>query len=160
MEQKIRAAVAARQDPDFLIIARTDARAVNGLADAIARCRAYAKAGADALFVDAPESREEVAEVARALRDTGKLQVFNSARTGKTPPFPADELGSLGYGLVLYPIEALLAAYPAMVEVMAMIRRDGSPEGMANRLARFAEINDVLDLGGYYEMERRYAAAQ
>ena len=158
MVQKVRAAVAARQDADFVIIARTDSRAVHGLDDAIARCRAYAQAGADALFVDAPESVAEVEKIGRALGDLGKLQVFNSARTGKTPPMRAADAGKLGFDIVLYPIEALLAAYPAMVEVMRTIRAEGTPESMANRLAAFGEINDVLELDRYYEMERQFAA--
>ncbi|TAK82754.1 MAG: isocitrate lyase/PEP mutase family protein [Betaproteobacteria bacterium] len=156
MVQKIRAAVAARQDPAFTIIARTDARAVTGLDDAIARCRAYADAGADALFVDAPETVEEVARVGRELASTGKKLVFNAARTGKTPPLKASRVGELGFHIMIFPIEPLLAAYPVMKEVMAVIRRDGSPEAMADRLAQFAEINDVVGLKDYYHAEREF----
>jgi len=156
MVQKIRAAVAARQDPAFIIIARTDARAVTGLDDAIARCRAYAEAGADALFVDAPETPEEVARVGRELASTGKKLVFNAARTGKTPFLKAAKVGELGFDIMLFPIEPLLAAYPVMKEVMATIRRDGAADAMADRLAKFTEINEVVGLSDYYKAERDF----
>lgn len=156
MVQKIRAAVAARQDPAFTIIARTDARSVTGLDDVIGRCRAYADAGADALFVDAPETVEEVARVGQELASTGKKLVFNAARTGKTPPLKASRVGELGFHIMIFPIEPLLAAYPVMKEVMAVIRRDGSPEAMGDRLAQFAEINDVVGLKDYYHAEREF----
>lgn len=157
MIQKIRAAVSARRDPAFTIIARTDARAVTGLDDALARCRLYAEAGADVLFVDAPLSVEEVQRIGRDLAPTGKKQLFNSARTGKTPPIPAADLARFGFDIVIYPIEPLLAAYPVMREVMATVRRDGSPEAMAGRLASFSEINAVVGLDDYYAAEKEFS---
>lgn len=157
MVQKIRAAVSARRDPSFMIIARTDARAVTGLDDAIARCRLYAEAGADVLFVDAPESVDEIARIGRELAKTGKKQLFNAARTGKTPPMTAADVGRLGFDIMIFPIEPLLAAYPAMQAVMQAIRRDGSPEAMADRLATFADLNETVGLPDYFEAERQFA---
>jgi 2,3-dimethylmalate lyase len=157
MVQKIRAAVSARRHPSFMIIARTDARAVTGLDDAIARCKAYAEAGADALFVDAPETVDEIKRIGGELAATGKKLVFNAARTGKTPFLRAVEVGQYGFDIMIFPIEPLLAAYPAMREVMNTIRRDGTPDAMADRLASFAEINRVVRLADYFAAETEFA---
>src|SRR6185312_12717200 len=99
MVGKVRAAVEARQDPDFLIIARTDAAAVHGLNEAIDRGRAYAEAGADALFVEAPTSEEDIARVAAELRGVAPL-VFNWAEGGRTPLLPVERIAELGFSLV------------------------------------------------------------
>lgn len=157
MVQKVRAAVAARKDPDFLIIARSDARAVHGIDDAIARCRAYAEAGADVLFVDAPESLNEIERIGKELKKTSKLQLFNMAPTGKSPKIGAKQLAAFGFDIIIFPIEAILAAYPAILEVMSTIRRDGSSEAMTNRMASFKDITNLLDLDLYYEKEREFA---
>ena len=108
MAEKIRAAVAARTRPDFVIIARTDARAVEGLEPALDRARLYREAGADALFIEAVVSDEEAAEAARAFPDVPLL--FNWAEGGKTPPIGLDRLRELGYRIVIFPISTLLAA--------------------------------------------------
>ncbi|HUY61884.1 MAG TPA: isocitrate lyase/PEP mutase family protein, partial [Candidatus Dormibacteraeota bacterium] len=111
MVEKIRAAVAARTDPDLVLIARTDARAVEGLDAALDRARRYRDAGADVLFVEAPQSADEIAAVAAAFPDTPLL--FNWAEGGKTPPVSLDRLRELGYRIVIFPISTLLAATAA-----------------------------------------------
>ncbi len=111
MAQKIRAAVEARTRPDFVIIARTDARAVEGLERALDRARLYREAGADALFIEAVTSEDEAAEAARAFPDVPLL--FNWAEGGKTPPISLDRLRELGYRIVIFPISTLLAATAA-----------------------------------------------
>src|SRR5438309_5628583 len=107
MTAKIRAAVEARSSGDFLIIARTDARAVEGLDSALCRARAYREAGADVLFVEAPHNEEEVAQIARAFPNVPLL--FNWAEGGKTPPMPLERLKEFGYRIVIFPISTLLA---------------------------------------------------
>jgi len=113
MVGKIRAAVEARRDPDFLLIARTDAAAVEGLSAAIDRARAYADAGADVLFVEAPTSEADISRVADELGDVAPL-VFNWAEGGRTPPITFDRISALGFSLVIYPIATLLAATSAV----------------------------------------------
>ena len=125
MAQKIRAAVAARTRPDFVIIARTDARAVEGLERALDRARLYREAGADALFIEAVMSQDEAAEAARAFPDVPLL--FNWAEGGKTPPISLDRLRELGYRIVIFPISTLLAATAAMRRILGEIARSGTP---------------------------------
>jgi 2-methylisocitrate lyase-like PEP mutase family enzyme len=155
MAQKVRAAVAARTSPDFLIIARTDARAVEGLAAALERARRYRDAGADVLFVEAPQTEAEVEEVARALQGTPLL--FNWAEGGRTPPIGRERLRALGYSLILFPISALLAATAGVRAVLETIRREGTPEAALGSLPGFAEFLDFIGLPDVQDLERRFA---
>jgi len=102
MVEKVSAAVAARRDPDFVLIARTDVRAVQGLDVALKRAQAYLDAGADVLFVEAPETEDEVAEVAGAFPDTPLL--FNWVERGRTPMMPLERIAELGFSIVLFPV--------------------------------------------------------
>lgn len=155
MAEKIRAAVEARKSEEFLIIARTDARAVEGLEGALRRARLYREAGADALFIEGPQSEEEVAEVARAFpRET---LLFNWAEGGKTPPMGLERLKELGYRIIIFPISALLAAAKAVREVMAQIRKDGTPIGVVRDFMAFGEFNRMVGLGEIQELERRFS---
>src|SRR5881392_443142 len=105
MAQKIRAAVDARQDPDFVIIARTDANAVNGLEDALRRGQAYREAGADVIFIEAPRSMEELQAIGETFQ--GVPLLFNWAESGKTPLLPLNEIRALGFKLVIFPVSLL-----------------------------------------------------
>jgi 2,3-dimethylmalate lyase len=142
---KIRAAARARASRDFQIIARTDARAVAGLDDALARAEAYLKAGADLLFVEAPQSEAELRTIADRFK--GVPLVANMVEDGKTPHLAPAELAGLGYRLVLYPISALLAAARAAQRVYAGLL---SPQGASDveRLT-FGAYNDVVGLARY-----------
>jgi carboxyvinyl-carboxyphosphonate phosphorylmutase len=155
MTEKIRAAVAARRDPDFVIIARTDAAAVNGLDDALTRARAYAEAGADMLFVEAPTSERDIATVAAQLRGTAPL-VFNGAEGGRTPPVTLARLSELGFSLVLYPIGTLLAATAAIRSLLATVRADGTPAAALAGLPAFDEFTDLVGLPEIQALERRF----
>src|SRR4029077_19077554 len=119
-----KAACDARRDPDFVIIARTDAIAVEGLDAALDRAAAYGEAGADVLFVEAPVGRAEVERI--AARFKGVPLLYNMAASGKTPDLPADELGKLGFKIALYPNWLLLAAIPAMQNLLSELKRTGS----------------------------------
>jgi 2-methylisocitrate lyase-like PEP mutase family enzyme len=153
MVQKIKAALTARKEPGFYVIARTDAIAVTGFADALDRCRRYAEAGADALFVDAPESIEQLQQIGQALKGCGKPLVFNSARTGKSPFLSEKQLQELGFGIVLYPIEALTAAHRAVKDVLATIAREGNTDAVASRISTFGEINELVKLKEFVQRE-------
>lgn len=158
MVAKIKAAVEARSDPDFVLIARTDARAVEGLGSALERARRYRDAGADVLFVEAPQSEEEIEVVAKAFPDVPLL--FNWAEGGKTPPVSRDRLAELGFRIVIFPVGALLAAARAVGEVMASIRETGTPAPVMDRIVAFGDFLDFIGLPEVRELEQRFAAEQ
>ena len=155
MTEKIRASVEARSSTDFLIIARTDARAVEGLDSALRRARAYREAGADILFVEAPQNEDEVAQVARAFPNVPLL--FNWAEGGKTPPMPLERLKELGYRLIIFPISALLTAAKAVRGVLAEIKTEGTPRRIFADGSSFREFNEMIGLGEIQELEKRFA---
>jgi 2,3-dimethylmalate lyase len=156
MAEKVRAAAEARAQRDFVIIARTDARAVEGLQAAIERGRRYREAGADALFIEAVVSEAEAEEVARAFPDVPLL--FNWAEGGKTPPIGLDRLTDLGYRIVIFPIGTLLAATAAMRRILREIAQAGTPAAALAELPSFGEFLDFIGLPEVREIERRYAA--
>ena len=156
MAGKIRAAVAARRDPDLLLIARTDAAAVEGLDAAVARARAYADAGADVLFVEAPTSEDDIARVAAELRDVAPL-VFNWAEGGRTPPIPLDRIAELGFSLVLYPIGTLLAATAGIRSFLETLRAEGTPTSALPGLPTFEGFTDLIGLPEVHDLEQRFA---
>jgi 2,3-dimethylmalate lyase len=154
MAQKVRAATDARADPDFVIIARTDARAVEGLDSALDRARRYRDAGADALFIEALVSEAEIEAAARAFPDVPLL--FNWAEGGKTPPIGLDRLTELGYRIVIFPIATLLAATAAMRDVLREIAAAGTPAAVLGGLPSFGEFTDFIGLPEVREIEQRY----
>ncbi len=156
MAGKIRAAVAARRDPDLVLIARTDAAAVEGLDAALARARAYADAGADLLFVEAPTGERDIARVAEELRGVAPL-VFNWAEGGRTPAVPLARLAELGFSLVLFPIGTLLAATAGMRALLATLRADGTPGAALPGLPTFEAFTDLVGLPEVRALEQRFA---
>jgi methylisocitrate lyase len=150
---KIEAALDARRDPDFLIIARTDARAVLGLEEAIERGKAYRQAGADMIFVDAPESVEELRVISRSI--PGPLMV-NLSEGGKTPLISARELQEMGYHLVIYPRSAAGAAAKAIQELLAALKKEGTTKNFLDRIVSFEERNQITGLAHYQELEKKY----
>jgi carboxyvinyl-carboxyphosphonate phosphorylmutase len=156
MVGKLRAAVEARRDPDLLIIARTDAVAVTGVDDAIARATAFAEAGADVLFVEAPTSEEDIARVAKELSRVAPL-VFNWAEGGRTPPLSLERIGELGFSLVIYPIGTLLAATAGIRALLATLKSDGTPVSALPSLPGFDEFTDLIGLPEIQELEQRYS---
>lgn len=154
MTAKVRAAVAARTDPDFLLIARTDARAVEGLDAALSRARAYAEAGADALFVEAPTSEEEIETVARSLPDVPL--VFNWAEGGRTPPISLARLRELGFALVIFPVGTLLAATAGIRSLLSTLRADATPSAALPGLPGFDEFLDFIGLPEVQQLEQRF----
>ncbi|HEV3364051.1 MAG TPA: oxaloacetate decarboxylase [Acidimicrobiia bacterium] len=154
MEAKIRAAVAARRSPDFVIIARTDARAVEGMEGALERARRYRDAGADVLFVEAAESEDEIAVVARQL--SGVPLLFNWAEGGKTPPVDYTTLAELGFKIVIFPIATLLGTTAWIRHALAEIRRAGTPLPIMDELPRFGEFLDFIGLPEIRDLEQRF----
>ncbi|MFR9804668.1 isocitrate lyase/PEP mutase family protein [Pseudonocardia sp. RS010] len=152
---KIRAAADVRRDPDFLIIARTDAVAVEGVDIAIERARAFRDAGADLLFVEAPTSEADIERIAGELAGVAPL-VFNWAEGGTTPPLTLDRMAELGFALVLYPIGTLLAATAGMRALLETLRRDGTPRAALPGLPAFDEFTSLVGLPEVRELEQRY----
>jgi 2-methylisocitrate lyase-like PEP mutase family enzyme len=155
MVGKLRAAVEARRDPEFLLIARTDAAAVEGLDAALDRARAYAAAGADVLFVEAPTSEDDITRVASELRGVAPL-VFNWAEGGRTPAMPLARITELGFALVLFPIGTLLAATAGIQRLLASLRVDGVPE--VGGLPTFEGFTDLIGLPEIRDLESRFGA--
>jgi methylisocitrate lyase len=153
MVGKIRAAREAREDPDFVIIARTDSRAVEGIEAAIRRANAYAEAGADVIFPEAPQSREELARFAREIHAP---LLANMTEFGKSPLVPAAELERLGYRIVLYPASALRVAHRAIQELLGQIKQTGSQEACLERMAHRQEMYELVGLPAVHEAERRF----
>jgi methylisocitrate lyase len=150
---KIRAAVDTRGSADFFIVARTDALAAAGLDEAIARVSEARAAGADASFVEAPNSIEELAEIGR--RAPAPV-VANMIEKGKTPVLPKQKLVELGFHLILYPLAGLFAAAHALAMIYDKIRKDDTTLGAQDRLMTFDEFNDLIGVEARYKIAERY----
>jgi 2-methylisocitrate lyase-like PEP mutase family enzyme len=155
MVQKLKAVRDALHDPDFVVIARTDALAVEGFDAALERASAYLAAGADMIFVEAPTSEQQIAEIARRLPG---LKLINMFAGGKTPLIPVPKLEALGYHLVIIPSDTQRAAIKAMQRVLAAIARDGSAASMAADMVSFDERETLVDTAAYLARDRRYAS--
>ena len=155
MVRKLRAALAARVDPDLFVVARTDARSPLGLDEAISRARTYAEVGADAVFVDAPHSTQELRRIGAEV--PGRL-VVNISESGLTPSLPAAELGAMGFDLVLYPTGALRAAAAAVQSYFRHLRTIGDSSGWKEPMLSLAAFNDLVGLADYQAAETELTA--
>jgi methylisocitrate lyase len=153
MAAKVRAACAARRDPDFVVVARTDARGVTDFADAVRRARLYLKAGADAIFPEALESAEEFAAFAR---EVPAPLLANMTEFGRGPLLDRAALAAAGYRMVLYPVTTFRAALKAAEESLADILRKGHQRDRLPHMLTRAELYDLLDYAGYEERDRAY----
>jgi len=156
MQKKLKAALATRTDPDFCIIARTDARGVNGFDDAIVRGKAFAKLGVDAIFVEAPQSEAELEEIPRRIPEVPLL--VNVFKGGKTPMLPVDRLEKMGYRIAIYPSETQRAAIYAMRMALGMLKKKGTTEAMDDALTTFKERDKIVGLDDWQKIERNYMA--
>jgi 2-methylisocitrate lyase-like PEP mutase family enzyme len=154
MVRKIRVAVEARTSRDFLVIARTDARTSLGLDEALRRAEAYAKAGADVLFVESPESEEEMRTIGRSFH---LPLVANMVEKGRTPVLTRAELESIGYRLAIFPVTALLAAIEAMAKVYGHIKTAGSSSGTATPLYDFGALSRLMGFEDVWDFDRNHA---
>ena len=143
--EKIAAAEAARRDPDFLLIARTDARGVTSYDDAVARAHAYLKAGADMIFPEALQGREEFE---RFARDVPVPLLANMTEFGRTPYLPVDEFAAMGYRIVIFPVTLQRIAMQAVIDALAVLRREGTQKELLSRMQTRKELYELL---GYAE---------
>ena len=141
METRLKAALDARRDPDFVVIARTDARAVEGLDSAIDRAQRYAALGVDLIFVEAPQSE---AELARIARDIEKPQLANMLVGGATPILSADELERLGFKIVVSPVESLTITAFAVQQLSRAMLDEGRVDGLSHQMCSFSDIKRLL----------------
>ncbi len=154
MAGKVRAAVDARLHPDFLVIARTDAATVEGIDAAIARAVAYAEAGADLTFVEAPESLDALRRIPREIACP---QLVNVVIGGKTPTLAASDFSAMGFGMVLYANAALQGAVHGMQQALQALQRDGRLDESSGLVATFAERQALVRKSAFDALERRYA---
>ena len=153
MAGKIEAAAEARRDPDFLIAARSDAIAVEGFAAAMERAAAYKAAGADILFIEAPETPEQIEEIPRRL--PGPLMI-NMFRGGRTPAMPLERLGALGYALVIVPSDLQRATILAMQQVLTAIRADGDSTAVDALLAPLPARDEAVEQDDWLDFAARH----
>ena len=158
MELKLKAALAARSDPDFCIIARTDARGVNGFDDAVKRANAFAKLGVDAIFLEAPQSEEELAEIPKRVPNIPLL--VNVFKGGKTPMLPMERLEKMGYRIAIYPSETQRAAIHAMRTALSTLKREGTTESIDANLTTFKDRDKVVGLDDWNQIEREFMAVE
>ena len=151
---KLRAALEARRSKDFIIVARTDARAPLGLDEAIERGKAYRKAGADVIFVEAPRT---VAELKQISNEIDAPLVANMIEDGITPNLPAQELLKLGYRIAVFPLSALYSATFAMRQVLIELKRTGATRQTRKMMVTFKDFNRFVDLKKFMELENRYS---
>jgi 2-methylisocitrate lyase-like PEP mutase family enzyme len=154
MLAKLEAAIAARSDPDFVLIARTDALAVEGVDAAIERARRYGDAGADVLWVEAPTSEAEIEKVATAL--AGRTLLINCVERGRTPALDIERIRALGFALVLFPIGSVLAMTAALQEHFAHLRAHGTLAGYLEHLPSLEAFTDLVGLGEIKALEQRF----
>jgi len=151
--QKIRAASDARDGRDFFIVSRTDALAVHGLNEAVARMEAAREAGADCSFVEAPGSVEQLEQVGRRVP---KPMVANMIEGGHTPVLPKEQLQEMGFGLILYPLSGLYSAARAIEAIYRKLKDDETTLGAEEALMPFAEFNDLIGVDDKYALAEKY----
>ncbi len=154
MVGKIKAAADARMDDDFMIMARTDARTIMGIDEAIERGMAYQEAGADIIFIESPESKEEMVMINKAIK---VYTLANMVEGGRTPMLPNQELEALGYNLVIYPTASTYLTTKAMLTLMETLKKEGTTATMIPEMVTFSEFNDLIGLTEIRALEAKYS---
>lgn len=154
MVAKIKAAVDARVDNDFVIIARTDARTTHGIEEAIERGKAYEKAGADVLFIESPETVEEMQTVAKSFNVP---VLANMVEGGRTPLLPNDQLEEIGYDIVIYPTASTYITAASVLNLMRELKEKGTSKHLIENMISFEDFNSLIGLNKIRELEKKYA---
>jgi carboxyvinyl-carboxyphosphonate phosphorylmutase len=153
MVGKIEAAKAARQDEDFLIIARTDARTNLGFEEALKRVKAYEEAGADIIFLESPESKEEMEMLNKEIKAP---TLANMVEGGRTPLLTKEELEKLGFNLVIWPTASTYVTAYMMIELMKELKEKGTTEGFMDKMISFEDFNKLIGLNEYNDMGKKF----
>jgi len=151
--EKLRAAVDARKNNDFIIVARTDARATEGLDAAIERGLLYKDIGADAIFVEAPKSVDEMRKIGKSIKAP---LVANMIEGGATPLLSSSEIHKMGFNLILYPLSVLYANTFATMQILKELRKNGTTAKLKDRLVDFDQFNEIVELSRFKKMEDKY----
>ena len=159
MVAKIKAAIAAKNNPDTVIMARTDARAVTDFDDALDRAKAYAQAGADVIFVEAPQSVDEMRAVNQALKVLKVPLLVNMVEMGKTPLMSKEELEEIGYKIAIYPGTVMMAVSKSIAEVSSQLFQQGSSSTFLDQLITFKEFNERIHLQELRDLEKSFLNA-
>lgn len=157
MVARLKAAVAARRDPGFVIIARTDARTTHGINDALDRARAYLDAGADMIF---PEALETPAEFEQFAREIAAPLIANKTEFGKSPLLTLDQLAAMGYRAVLFPVTMLRVAMKSVEQALARLAAEGTQQGFLDRMQTRAELYELLGYADFDQRDRKYFGKQ
>ncbi|TLX95599.1 MAG: isocitrate lyase/PEP mutase family protein [Thaumarchaeota archaeon] len=152
--EKLRAAIDARKSKEFIIVARTDARATEGFDAAIERGLLYKEIGADAIFVEAPKSVDEMKKIGNSIKAP---LVANMIEGGATPLLPSDQLHKMGFNLILYPLSVLYASTFATIEILKELKESGTTSKLRKRLVNFDQFNNIVELLKFRKMENKYA---
>jgi len=151
--EKLQAAIDAKKSKDFIIVARTDARATRGLDEAIERARYYKKIGADAVFVEAPKSIDEMKKIGKSINAP---LVANMIEGGATPISSAKELHKMGFKIILYPLSVLYANTFASLQILKELRKSGTTRKLKKNVVSFDEFNEIVELPKFRKLELRY----
>ncbi len=151
--EKLSAAIDARKSKDFVVVARTDARATLGIEEAIERAKMNRKTGADVIFVEAPKSLEEMKKIGKSVNAP---LVANMIEGGATPIIPSDKLYKMGYNVILYPLSVLFANAYSTLSVLKELKKKKTTKSMRNKLVNFDEFNDIVELGKFRKLEKKY----
>lgn len=157
MVGKIKAAVDTRVNPDFMIMARTDARTTKGIDEALERGLAYKEAGADIIFIESPEGEEEMKRINETIPG---YTLANMVEGGRTPLLKNAELEALGYNITIYPTASIYVATKAMVDLWTALKNDDTTAGVIDTMVTFSEFNDLMGLEKIREVEHNYATGR
>jgi methylisocitrate lyase len=155
--EKLSAAIDARENKDFIIVARTDARATEGLDDAIQRGKQNKKTGADAIFVEAPRSLDEMKKIGKEINAP---LVANMIEGGATPLSSAEILNNMGFKIILYPLSVLYANAFATMNILKELKKTGSTSKYEKKIVNFDQFNDLVELSKFREMEKKYGKSK
>jgi len=151
--EKLRAALDARKSKDFVVVARTDSRATEGLDAAIKRARLYEDIGADAIFIEAPRSVEEMRKIGKSIRAP---LVANMIEGGATPLLSSRDLHKMGFNMILYPLSVLYANTFATLQVLKELKKAGTTSRLKDQLVNFNQFNEIVELSKFKKMEHKY----